>query len=329
MKTASFLRRLLLLIAGATGAAFVLAPALAAAAPSQSFQISPPVSNYSGDHGNTVSGKLKVTNLTNVPLAVHVTKQNFAAKGEEGEIELVNNADPLYSLAPWFSYTATDFTLPGLGSKTIDYNVAIPGDAEPGGRYGALLVSSVPPRLPSGQSGAAVQQEIAGVVFMRINGQAKEELSLASFQTGHYTANSKAFSATDFFQYGPVDFLTRIRNTGNVHEKPTGTITIKNMLGMKVGSVALDEHFVIPGAIRRLHNVWPAGKQKPFLFGRYTAQLNAKYGGDKTLSASTSFTVIPWKQVIIVLIILLILFLIVWRGRKRFARAFRILAGKE
>lgn len=330
MKTATSLRRILLtLITGAAGAAFALSPLTVTAASTQSYQISPPTANYSGDHGSTVKGSIKVTNLTNQPLSLMVGKENFVAKGEEGEIELTNNADPLYSLAPWFNFSTTQLDLPPLATKSVDYTIAIPANAEPGGRYGSITFNSIPPKLPNGQSGAAVQQTLAGIAFLRINGKAKEQLSVASFETG--TLGSKnQWTPKTFFEYGPVDFLTRVKNNGNVHEKPTGAITIKNMFGHSVGIVKLDEHFVIPGAVRRLHNSWPAvGKKQPFLFGRYTATLDAKYADGQTLTATTSFTVIPWKQTLVVAIIILIILILLIRGRKRFGRAFRILAGKE
>jgi len=329
MKTATSLRRFLLTLAtGATGAVFALAPSISTAAASESFQISPPTANYSGDHGGAAAGKIKVNNLTNTPLTLKVGKANFVAKGEEGEVELTDNADPLYSLSPWFNVNATQVDLPALGTKEVTYTIAIPADAEPGGRYGSIVFSSIPPALPSGQSGAAVQQDLGGLVFLRINGPAKEQLSVETFETGHLSAKS-AWSPASFFQHGPVDFLTRLKNTGNVHEKATGTITIKNAFGFTVAKLPLDQHFVIPGAIRRLHNSWANGAKKPFLFGPYTATLDAKYDDGKTLTASTHFTVIPLAQVAIVLIILILLILFFWKGRKRFARALRILAGKE
>jgi hypothetical protein len=300
----------------------------ASAIDAQSFQISPPTANYSGDKGATVQGKIKVTNLTKQPLDIKVGKQNFVAKGEEGEIDLVDYADPLYSLAPWFSFDTTGFTLPGLATKEVGYTIAIPADAEPGGRYGSIVFSTVPPKPAPGQSGASVQQNLAGIVFLRINGPAKEQLEVASFETGHLGAKN-AWTPASFFEYWPVDFLTRIKNAGNVHEKATGTITVKNLLGIKVGSAPLDEHFVIPGAVRRLHNSWSTGKQKPFLLGRYTAQIDAKYDGGKTLTATATFWVVPWKQLAIILLILIVIFFIVFRGRKRLAKAGRILAGRE
>lgn len=328
MKTASALRRFLLpLVTGATGAAFLLS-ASAVAAPTQSYQISPPTANYSGDKGASVQGTIKVTNLTSVPISLGVSKQNFVAKGEEGETELTDNADPLYSLAPWFTLGVTQVDLPGLATKEVPYTISIPASAEPGGRYGAIDFSAVPPKLPGGQSGAVVRQDLAGLVFLRINGPAQEQLSVETFESGHLGPKN-AWTAANFFEYGPIDLLTRVKNSGNVHEKPTGTITIKNWFGAKIGSAPLDEHFVIPGAVRRLHNIWPSGKQKPLLLGRYTAQLDAKYAGGKTLTATTSFWVVPWKQLAVIIVILIIILVVLFRGRKRLAKAGRILAGKE
>jgi hypothetical protein len=295
----------------------------------QSFQVSPPTSNYPANPGTTVHGSIKVTNLTGNTLTLQVGKENFVAKGEEGEIELIDEADPIYSLAPWFNLgTTQQFTLGPTATKSFDYTIAVPLNAEPGGRYGTITFTTIASKLPNGQSGAAVRQEIAPIVFLRINGEAKENLGVASFNTGK-VVKAGVFQNKNFFEYAPVDFMTRVKNDGTVHEKPTGTITIKNIFGLKVTTIPLDEHYVIPGAIRRLHNSWPTGGKKPFLFGRYTAHLDATYASGQKLTAETSFTVIPYKLVIIVLIILLILFMFFFRGRKRFARAARILAGKE
>lgn len=318
MKTATYLPRLITtLVTGATVAVFAFSGS-AGAASASSFQISPPTANYAADPGVQQKGTIKVTNLTATPLSVRVTKQNFVAKGEEGEIELVDEANPLYSLAPWFNFDSPQLDVPALGTKELHYTVDIPVGAEPGGRYGSIVFNTIPPKLPNGQSGATVQQQIAGIVFQRINGAANEKLEVASFSPD-----------ISFSEFGPVTLRTRVKNTGTVHEKATGEITIKNMLGLKVSTIALDEHFVIPGAIRRLTNVWPSAKQHPFLFGKYTAELNATYGGGQKISATTSFTVLPWRLIIGILIGLLLVFIIFWRGRKRLARAGRILAGRE
>ncbi len=324
MKAATLLRRAALtLVTGATGAAFAVIPGVAHAATSESFQISPPTANYSGNRGSTVKGNIKVTNLTGQPLTVSVGKENFVAQGEEGQVELVNNADPLYSLAPWFNYSVGQLTIQPRSTSQLAYTIGIPTDAEPGGRYGSITLSTIPPKLSPGQSGAAVEQTLASLIFLRINGPAHEQLQVETF-----TANAKPDTTVSqtFYEYPPVNFLTRIKDIGNVHEKPSGNITIKNFFGQAVATLPLDQHFVIPGAIRRWHNTW---SPKGFTMGRYTATLNATYAGNKTLTASLSFVVFPYKLIGIIVLILLILFFVFWRGRKRFSKAFRILAGKE
>jgi hypothetical protein len=318
MKTA-FLTRFLATsaIIGSLGAVFGLS-GTAQAATAQSFQISPPTSNYAASPGSNVKGVIKVTNLTDTTLTLGVGKENFAAKGEEGEVELVDAADPLYSLSPWFVLGASSMEVPARATREVPYTIAVPAGAEPGGRYGSIIFSSAAPKLPSGVSGASVQQTLAALVFLRINGQAKENLDVASF------ASDKGF-----YEYGPVNLTARLKNTGTVHEKATGTITIYNMFGLKVDTIKLDEHFVIPGAVRRLHNEWASKGAHKFLLGTYHADLAAAYGDGRTISATTSFTIVPWRVLGFALLVIIFVFVVFWRGRKRLSKAVRILAGKE
>jgi hypothetical protein len=309
-------------IASAAMAALSLAVSVialpATAASTQSFQISPPTANYAANPGGQSKGTIKVTNLTDTQISLKLNKQNFVAKGEEGEIELVDNGDPLYSLAPWFNLIEPNVDIPARATVEVHYLIDIPANAEPGGRYGTIIFSSAAPKLPQGVSGATVQQDIAGIVFQRINGAASEHLDVVTFSPENHSS-----------EYGPVLLNTRLKNTGTVHEKATGTITIKNMFGFQVAKFPLEEHFVIPGSIRHLKNTWPSGKSSQWLFGSYTADLSATYASGLKLSASTSFIIFPWKIILAVIIAFIVLFVVFWRGRKRLARAGRILAGRE
>lgn len=326
--TVTLLRKALAALATGAVVTVFASSGLALAGTTQSFQISPPTANYPTNPGGTAKGTIKVTNLTGDPIALTVDKQNFAAKGEEGEVELIDNADPLYSLAPWFNVLQPTVAVPARATREVPYSVSVPVNAEPGGRYGALVFHTTPTKLPTGQSGASVEQSIAALIFVRINGAANENLNVASFESG-IQVDTHNFTPKTFFEYSPVDFMARVKNTGTVHEKVSGTITIKNMLGMKVATLPYDEHFVIPGAIRRFNAAWGTNAKKPFLIGQYTATFSGTYASGKTLTASTTFTVLPWRLLGTILIGLIIVFLLFWKGRKRFARAARILAGKE
>ena len=284
-----------------------------ARADSLGFAVSPPAIELTADPGQTVSNSFKIINLTDTTLTLQADRNNFVAKGEEGQVDLTTS-DDLYSLAPWFTATPAIITVPPRGTQSVGFSIAVPVNAEPGGRYGSLVFHTLTGTLPNGQSGAAVKQQLATLIFLRISGAAHDEVKIASFTTDK---NS--------YEYGPIKFSTRVQNLGNVHEKPTGTITIKDLLGRTVSTLKLDPKNVIPQAIRRTDTSW----SKKLLFGRYTATLVLNNGTFQQLTAQTSFVVIPYKLIGVVLLIVIILYLLVWRNRKRFNRAFKVLFSKD
>lgn len=278
------------------------------------FQISPPVQTLALDPGTSTRRTIKVTNLTNDQMTLLIGKANFVSKGEEGEVELIDGADPLYSLSPYFSISQPTLTIAPRSTAEMQYSLSVPKDAEPGGRYGSITFNTIAAKLPTGQSGAAVKQQLAALVFLRINGPANEQLKIASF------APDKSF-----YEYGPINFTARIHNVGNVHEKPSGTIVIKNMLGFTTATINVDPKQVIPQAIRRM----PATLNKRLLFGNYTATLTLHNGTVQTLTATTKFSVIPYRLLAVILIIAIVVLFVFLKIRKRLRRAWRILAGKE
>ncbi len=282
-------------------------------ADSLGFAISPPSLEISANPGQSVTGSFKIINLTGSPLVLAADRNNFVAKGEEGQVDLTTNND-LYSLAPWFSATPDVINVPAKGTQSVSFKIDIPLNAEPGGRYGSLVFHTLETTLPSGQSGAAVKQQLGALIFLRIAGNANERVEIASFKT------EKAF-----YEIGPIKFETRIKDTGNVHAKPTGTITVKNLLGMKVATVKLEPKNVIPGAIRRTETTL----NKKWMFGFYKATLVLNNGDKQQLTAETSFTVVPYKLLIIAASLLVVLYFLLWRNRKRFKKAFRALSGKD
>jgi len=286
----------------------------AAFAASQGFQVSPPENVLALNPGASTKQTVKVTNLTNAPMVLTVQKEDFAARGDLGEVTLTNEAGNLFSLSPWFTVSAPTITVPPLGTESVTYTIQAPANAEPGGRYGAVVFSTVPPKLPGGQSGAAVQSTLASLILLRINGNARQQLSITSFT-----------SSKSFYEYGPIPFRIIVKDTGNVHEKLASTIQVKNMLGLSTASLKAPSEYVLPTASRQL----AATLQRHFMFGRYTATATVSVPGVPMLTASTSFWVIPYKIVGIILIILILLIIFFTKTRKRFGRAFRILAGRE
>jgi hypothetical protein len=121
---------------------------------------------------------------------------------------------------------------------------------------------------------------------------------------------------TNFFEYGPIDFLVRVKNEGSVHEKVKGSIEVKSWTGKKVASVAVNENGgnVLPDSVRRFTQSLP---QKQ-LFGHYSAALTMNYSNGKTLKSTIGFWVIPWKLLLLALVGLIALVLVLRLAIRRY-----------
>lgn len=273
--------------------------------------VSPTVFELSANPGETIENSFRIVNGTDQELSLNATPKNFTAEGEEGGVNLTEE-ETSFSLASWISVSPQSVTVPARGSQTFDFTVAVPGNAEPGGHFGSVIVQTEAVQVNA--TGAAVSQEAGPLILVSVAGDIVEEASIVDFKT-----------SKSFWESGPVVFETRVENSGNVHFKPSGTISIKNMFGNEVTKINLEERNVLPGTIRKLVNEWSPG----FAVGRYTADLSIVFGDDSSIdTASTSFIVFPYKIIVPGLLGLIVVGYLVVRFRKRIAAAGRALAGK-
>jgi hypothetical protein len=271
--------------------------------------VSPPTFELTANPGDKVSNKVQIENLHDYPVKIAIDRRNFTAIGEEGAVGLTEE-ETTFSLATWISIDPKEDTIAPHSTKVYSFTVDVPLMAEPGGHFGSIIFRTIPTAQVEG-SGATVAQEIGSLILLRVSGNTKEEAAIDSFN-----------ASKSFYEYGPVNLEARIENKGNVHVKPTGTITITNMLGQKVATIPLDSKNVLPGAVRRLDNTWDT----KWRFGRYTATLVMVYGKDQTQRATvTNFVVLPYKVAGVGLVVLLIFTYLLFRSRKRWSMAFKIL----
>lgn len=274
--------------------------------------ITPPVFELSANPGETISNSIRVDNVTNVALDVSTIAENFSALGEEGQVGL-SPEESAFSLASWITISPATFKIPAKSSHVFNFSIKIPQNAEPGGRFGSVVFKT-DAKPPKG-SGLAVGQEVGSLLMLRIAGDVSEKASIESFKPTQAV-----------FERGPISFETRVKNLGNVHLKPTGTITITDVFGKKVATVPLNSQNVLPDAIRKLSANWTNARS----FGRYTATLSLQYGStQESLTSSTSFIIIPWRLILAWLIGIAAIGILLYLGRRRFGKALRILFGKE
>lgn len=292
---------------------FASAPTQAAAQNSMGFAVSPPTFEMSANPGDTITQSIRVDNLTDITLALHADVKDFVPTGEEGQASTTDKRTN-YSLSSWVSVSSPIFDIPARASKTIQFTVAVPQHAEPGGHFGSVVFSTKPTPQQN-MSGTAVGQEIGSLLLLKVAGQVTEKAEIASFSP-----------TQDFWQHGPIAFDIRIKNSGNVQLKPTGTITINNIFGEKVASVPIDSKTILPDSTRKIAASW-AGSAWP---GWYTATASVSYGsGDQILTSTARFVIFPFNVVAPILLILGIAGFLIYRVRHRIVRAVRILIGKE
>lgn len=209
-----------------------------------------------------------------------------------------------YTLKDYLSAPEMSFTLDAGERARIPVTISIPADAEPGGRYGSVLVTTT--TLPgeyaedgSTHPSSAIVSRIGTLFFITTPGDIAYEGQLASFTT---------IPDRTFFAAGPIRFSVLYENSGSAHVNPYGSISVTNMLGEEVGFLDLDPWYALPQSLRFRESAW----DRDFLFGRYTAHLELHRGyDDQTDYATVTFWVLPWRIVLptvggIILLILIV-----------------------
>ncbi len=286
----------------------VSAQSPAPSSPSTGLAVTPPTFEINGNPGDTIKNTVKLENMHPYAVEIAVDRRNFTAVGEEGAVGLTEE-DTSFSLASWIEVTPTSVTIPPKTAQYFTFNIKVPLNAEPGGHFGSLIFRTIPTEKLDG-SGASLAQEIGSLVLLRIAGETVEQANIESFKT-----------IKSIFEQGPVNFEIRLKNQGNVHTKPSGTIVITNMLGSQVASITVEPKNVLPGATRKLDAVWDT----KWRLGRYSATYTAVLSDQTTRSATTVFTIIPYRLIIVILVVLILIGLILKRYQKRLSLAWKIL----
>ena len=276
-------------------------------------QVSPAIIEINAEKGKTYDIKIKITNTTTSDQEYFANINDFKAKDETGNPEFITDskAPSSASIVQWIQ-PITTFKLNPNQSKEVIAKMAVPANAEPGGHYGIIRFGNQPGT--TGQVGASIAASTGPLVLVRVDGDVRETLSKADFYTQKPQGKKQSF-----FEQGPIDFVERLTNNGNVHVKPKGDIVVTNMLGRQVGSVKVNDNNgnILPNSTRRfeqrLTNQW--------MFGKYTAKMTLNYGtAGGVLDATTSFWVIPYKLIALALLIIIFIIFVLKKAISRYKK---------
>jgi len=263
--------------------------------------VSPPWFDYQLNPGDVQLGVINMTNEEGAPITIYPILANFTSKDDEGGAPDFYPADENpygQALAPWITVDPTPITIEPGKRVSVPFSINVPADGvQPGGHYGAIMLSTQPPDV---QSGIGVGQQVGALILIRVAGDVREVGRIAEF--GYENPEP-------WYRHLPVDFFLRFENSGNTHLRPVGNLFIKNWYGRQVAALPVNEGFnsVLPNSIRRfrfgwqLHDLDSATSElkkewSNFAFGKYTATLVITYGANNNIvTEERVFYVWPWQ----------------------------------
>lgn len=268
----------------------------------QALEISPPVINLSANPGQTIETKITLRDVSKTSLIVTGQVNDFIAAGEDGIPKLLieEGEKSPYSIKDWIR-PLNQLILKSKELKNLPVVIKVPANAAPGGYYGVVRFTATPPELKD--TGVSLSASLGALILLRVNGEAKEGLGIEEF-----SVNKNGKTGT-LFESAPFNFMERLKNIGNVHEQPSGQVTIKDMFGNKVAivNINLPPRNVLPQSIRKFEQ--PLNDEvigNRILFGKYTADLKVSYGSNKQfVTKSITFWVIPYRLIAFILVVLI------------------------
>lgn len=257
----------------------------------QGLELSPTLVELNAVRGGTYNVKIKLRNVTASNLVYSVSANDFNSADETGSPHIIldSKLPATASVVEWIA-NIPQFSLASQVSKEINAQITIPNNAEPGGHYGVLRFSGSTPEISS--TGVGLSASAGVLLLIRVDGNITEKANLASFYSAN--GNNQSF----FFESGPINFVTRINNSGNIHLKPTGTVTLHDMFGGTVSTMSVnsDKANILPNSIRKFESQYDG----PWMIGRYTADLTLGYGTKgQALTSTISFWVIPYRLILV------------------------------
>lgn len=251
--------------------------------------------------GEHAEGTTAIINDGTSQLTFKIGIQDYIVVDKMGTPNLLppGTLAPKYSAAAWIGvYPSTVTVKPGQ-RVNINYYVNVPPNATACGHYAAIVYSPV---AQSGQgTGSSVNTELGSLFYITVNGKCSENAKVTKF------------SSPGFQEYGPVNIETEIKNNGDLHIRPTGTITLSGLFANN--TYKFPEDNIFPQTARDFENT--VGQE--LMLGRYKAVLLASYGVNNNLplTATLYFWVFPWRLALIIVLVIVALILAIMYYKKR------------
>lgn len=247
--------------------------------------------------GKAKDGVIDIFNVSKHPLTVQADVENIRMVGENGDLEFYTGDNP-YRLHTFVQIDKSPFTLDVGEARRVKFRLDVPAGVFPGGYFGSILFRIVPPAGNLNETTVLQSGEVGTLLILDVEGDSARIGKIEQFSlTQNTVGDQKAFKVA-------------YRNTGSESERPlgvayrpAGTLVIKNMLGITAAKREVKGELILPGSTR----AFETKVQKPFWFGRYTAEVQLSPGTgqsqDKRRTAFWSFSPVALGLVGLVIVL--------------------------
>lgn len=284
-----------------------------------SLQVSPSPLVATVKPGVDTTLQLQIRNTSNDQQSLAMGLRAFSIDDKTGQVELGDA--PTQDILELISFSKPTFTLQAGEIMTQKVYVHTPASAGFSYSFAITIAQTNPPKGANGKS--AIAGTVAVFTLLSVDKPgASRKFDLQSISLDKHV-----------YEYLPATVTLKIKNTGNVLVQPQGTVYVQRHSSDQtpIEAIGLNKSggYVLPGTTREYAVTWSDGyphyeatsgnKKKlvwqgnalsKFRIGRYVVKVVAVYDDgqrDVPVMAEVSFWVIPWRILLISLLIILLI----------------------
>ena len=235
---------------------------------------------YPASPGTVLHGAVIVTNTGDAAGVVKIYTSDATTGSTTGAVYLTDSAPTL--AGSWIKLGSSQLSLaPGKQAK-VPFVVTVPTGTAAGQFVGGIVAETVAQIAgPKSQEKANVQIKVRNLSIVAV------QVNVPGPKISKFTITKATIGGSKGFQQVLVD----ITNDGNVLEKPSGAVTIRNTSGLPIQTIKFQMDTFLPHTSIE----YPIVLKKGLPPGNYTAKVNLAYagasGGTQTVAATPSLVV--------------------------------------
>ncbi|MHC1717010.1 MAG: hypothetical protein AB9915_03985 [Candidatus Dojkabacteria bacterium] len=268
--------------------------------------------------GRTYNGEIVVWNLSQTTTKYRVVVRGFKQIENQPGTAIIlteeEEARTLYSASKWINISRNEITLIPNKNEKIYYRIDVP-EGITKGEYVAMIAFISEAENKSLGTATFTTLSSGTPILIKVGEDFVENAELLKFQTDK-----------NFYETPSIRFLTRIKNLGDTHISPVGEIVLTNIFDKEIARIPFNPNFqsILRGNNGEYSMDWNYGsfitKDKQIVLGPIKANLIVTYRnfqpGFSPLVAETSFWIIPWKYILLILLTIITI-VILWKLRNR------------